>query len=107
MDKSLFLGQFASIPSNFVHSLLSHPEGHVVVKTSWRQPTNSSRPPPQSGSIKKLKVHPQGESFVNLTKTLKIDGFRDFQLIPSPGEARGWGVVEAPHYSKEGLGWLR
>ena len=29
-------------------------------------------------------------------------------LSPFPGEGKGFGVkVEAPHYSKEGLGWLR
>ena len=33
--------------------------------------------------------------------------FRNFQLIPSPGEARGWGVVEALSYGKRGLGELR
>ena len=33
--------------------------------------------------------------------------FPFLQLIPSPGEARGWGVVEALSYGKRGLGELR
>ena len=35
-----------------------------------------------SRQIKTLKIHPQGESFVNLTRNLKIGGFCDFQLHP-------------------------
>ena len=55
---------------------------------------------------KKKKVHPQGESFVNLTKTLKIDGFCDFQLslLPTIGERfREW--FEAFLRTRK-VGWL-
>ena len=32
---------------------------------------------------------------------------RDFPFKPLPEIGEGLGVVEAPHYNKEGLGWLR
>ena len=39
---------------------------------------------------KKSKIHPKGESSVNLTETLKIYGFPKFSVASSPYRGRPW-----------------
>jgi len=50
---------------------------------------------------KRLKSTFDGRFYLNVI--CKNAVFPFLQLIPSPGEARGWGVVEAPSY-EEGVG---
>ena len=53
-------------------------------------------------------ARPKGTGFASHTKTLKIIGFRDFQLSPFPGKGEGvWGSGSKPLLKdKKGLGML-
>jgi hypothetical protein len=60
---------------------------------------------PNAAADNKLKVHPQGESFVDFTKTLTKKVFLRSQLSPCQRLARVWEWFEAFLRTRKG-GWL-
>ena len=60
---------------------------------------------PNAAADNKLKVHPQGESFVDFTKTLTKKVFLRSQLSPCQRLARVWEWFEAFLRTRK-VGWL-
>ena len=56
--------------------------------SSMRQPLNNSGRVPQGAADKKSKIHPKGESFVNLTKTLMEGGLCLESITPAQYRGR-------------------